>query len=247
MSASARASRPERRETLAAGVRAALAAVLLLASAPPSSAATWYTVEVIGFEHLDDSALSTEHWPSDPGAPDTDRAVALAGGGSGGFRLLGSGSLRLREVASLLARSSRYRPVLHLAWRQPGFTRSEAREVYISSALPNPFRERGTRPAMNGADGTASGLLGLAGTRSDRAVLEGTLRLHRARYLHLEADMLHYRPRASAAEATAASVFRLRESRRMRSGELHYFDHPLFGLLVVVIPYRVPEPESTVE
>lgn len=35
------------------------------------------------------------------------------------------------------------------------------------------------------------------------------------------------------------------ESRRMRSGELHYLDHPLFGVMVKVIPY-VPEetPES---
>ena len=36
------------------------------------------------------------------------------------------------------------------------------------------------------------------------------------------------------------------ESRRMRSGELHYLDHPLFGVMVKVIPY-VPdhqEPEN---
>ena len=33
------------------------------------------------------------------------------------------------------------------------------------------------------------------------------------------------------------------ESRRMRSGELHYLDHPLFGVMVKVVPY-FPEPEE---
>ena len=33
----------------------------------------------------------------------------------------------------------------------------------------------------------------------------------------------------------------LNESRRMRSGELHYLDNPMFGVLVKVVPYA---PES---
>ena len=36
------------------------------------------------------------------------------------------------------------------------------------------------------------------------------------------------------------------ESRRMRSGELHYLDHPLFGVMVKVVPY-FPEPEDATE
>ena len=36
------------------------------------------------------------------------------------------------------------------------------------------------------------------------------------------------------------TLFRLTQTRRMRSGELHYLDHPLFGLLVQVRPYELP-------
>lgn len=36
----------------------------------------------------------------------------------------------------------------------------------------------------------------------------------------------------------------LNESRRMRSDELHYLDHPLFGMLVKVTSYEAPEPEE---
>ncbi|OUS25615.1 hypothetical protein A9Q99_20740 [Gammaproteobacteria bacterium 45_16_T64] len=35
----------------------------------------------------------------------------------------------------------------------------------------------------------------------------------------------------------------LNESRRMRSGELHYLDHPLFGMLVKIVPIEIAEIE----
>lgn len=38
----------------------------------------------------------------------------------------------------------------------------------------------------------------------------------------------------------------MQESRRMRSGELHYLDHPLFGVIVKVVPYY-PEAEQNTE
>ncbi len=36
----------------------------------------------------------------------------------------------------------------------------------------------------------------------------------------------------------------MRQSRRMRSNELHYIDHPLMGLLVRITPYEFPEPQA---
>ena len=88
--------------------------------------------------------------------------------------------------------------------------------------------------------------------------VEGTIRLYRGRYLHFNADLVYFRPRP---ESTSEEVFldeevyltepevipthfRLIESRRMRSNELHYLDHPLFGLLIRVTPYELPLPEE---
>ncbi|HKK05756.1 MAG TPA: CsiV family protein [Gammaproteobacteria bacterium] len=48
-------------------------------------------------------------------------------------------------------------------------------------------------------------------------------------------------PNASAAPARTPVVFQLDEERRVRSGELHYFDHPGFGVLVQVTPYTPPK------
>lgn len=35
-------------------------------------------------------------------------------------------------------------------------------------------------------------------------------------------------------------IAELKQSRRMRSGEIHYLDHPLFGVIVTVNPYIIP-------
>lgn len=103
--------------------------------------------------------------------------------------------------------------------------------------------------------------------------LDGTLKLVVSRYLHLHADLhytteVHWRdredtgtPPASAhIEAAAATEgpihmtrgpngrpllsYSFQQQRRMRSGELHYLDHPVLGLLVKVTPYEPGEADS---
>ncbi len=209
-------------------------AIVLLGLAPMLRAqTTWYTIEVIVFQHLSNDGLYTEHWPADPGRPAIEGAITLTtdtGDESGqtfnpnAFQLLNSSEFQLREAAGRLKRSGGYRPLLHIAWRQPGYTRSGARKVHIHTGLPNRFR--------------ASGELDVSLSH----VVEGTLRLSRARYLHLEADLLHHRE-IPLDTPTDVTTFRLQDSRRMRSKEVHYIDHPLIGLLVLVTPYEPLEEE----
>jgi len=42
-------------------------------------------------------------------------------------------------------------------------------------------------------------------------------------------------------QQTEKRVYRLQESRRMRSNELHYLDHPLIGVLVKIVPVEIPK------
>ncbi len=39
-------------------------------------------------------------------------------------------------------------------------------------------------------------------------------------------------------------VVTLKQQRKMRSGELHYVDHPLMGLLIKVVPYKIPNADE---
>lgn len=67
-----------------------------------------------------------------------------------------------------------------------------------------------------------------AGT-SGQPLLDGTLTLTRSRYLHMAVDLIYIDP-------NTGSALQLKESRRMRSSELHYLDQPRFGALVQVTP-----------
>ena len=74
--------------------------------------------------------------------------------------------------------------------------------------------------------------------------------------MHIELD-LTYRGTAGTSsaepdapdtlsEVSLAPRYRLLTQRQMRSGELHYFDHPAFGVLVTITPVPV-EPVNPAE
>ena len=199
------------------------------------------------------------------------------------FQLLPPEEYRLMDAWNRLNKSSAYRPLLHIAWIQPGFASEDARMVHvrnsnaalgtIATPIAAPINgDDGTLPVFDEPDyaPTLSARIQVA-RDPGRAALDGTLRVHRARYLHVKADLLYYRPLDSDANAptppgsdtaglplpdspdtalieqllaeedTATRLFRLTESRRMRSAELHYLDHPLFGMLVEAWPVELPE------
>lgn len=204
----------DRRTVRAARLAAlALAATLAAGSTTPVSAADpWFAVELIAFDDLEGDGIHAEVWPADPGEPPVDDAVELANlsRAAGAFRLTPRSELRLHDTWGALRRSSRYRPLLHVGWRLPGIARDAARWAYLGPRLGG------------GRDGT---------------LVRGAARVSLARYLHLELDLLYDRPRSESHETPGDAVptrFRLRSSRRMRSNELHYIDHPLFGVLVVI-------------
>lgn len=290
-----------------------LALALAFGFAPEGRGANerWYKVELIVFERVGEENLDDEVWLANPGRPPIDESVEMSGvsaramaGDSGQdrapasrmFRLLGSGHHHLSGVWGRLRASPDYRPLLHVAWRQPGYPRRQARHVHIQG-----WKDAATGSATGPFDARA------------RPVVDGTVRLYLRKFLHLNADLLYYRedPRsrddydALSAAGTASGqetgttpaqpgsrrpaafgetatalvsplpdstragsassdaphppavpgeetgrarvdgrlepenigpplAYRLTSSRRMRPGELHYLDHPLFGLLVRV-------------
>ena len=60
--------------------------------------------------------------------------------------------------------------------------------------------------------------------------LTGQIALSRGRYLHLTLDL------AFAPPDSPGERYVLRHSRRMRSNERHYIDHPTFGVIALITP-----------
>lgn len=176
-----------------------LTSIFVLAQEP-----TEYIVELVIFQNLDPNAVNTEYWPEDPGLPSVETAIEFSEATlfNPDFELLHPQVHQMTSVAARLGQSGRYRVLLHLSWKQPAFSESEAQAVHIKSVPQN----------------------------TGGAIIDGTVRLHRARYLHLNADLILF------PEFDLSNLFRLRQSRRMRSNELHFFDHPVFGILAQVTP-----------
>jgi len=73
--------------------------------------------------------------------------------------------------------------------------------------------------------------------------VEGTVRVAVERYLHLYLDLkLVDTTLTLNADFSDYDLpeFRLNQHRRMRSKELHYFDHPKFGVIALITPYVPP-------
>jgi hypothetical protein len=188
------------------------------------------------FPGRETDAGAAEPGAAEPGtAPDTgpfdfiDPFGQLARGGDRRapfqFRILRRDELQLGEAFTRIERLGAYRLLAHGAWVQDGLDDSAAQPMNLANlGIVNP---------------------------------QGTLRLYLSRFLHLSID-LKYQPPRNGLETEAVTdpraltelelepEFRMVEQRRVaRSGELHYVDHPLFGLLFMISP--APEEGEGVE
>ncbi len=69
--------------------------------------------------------------------------------------------------------------------------------------------------------------------RTKTGKVTGTAKVSVKRYLHLDLDLL-----LETTNGPAPGRFRMQAHRRMRSGELHYIDHPIMGALIRITPVK---------
>ena len=139
------------------------------------------------------------------------------------FELLDAADLTLTEARDQLEKLSAYTLLFHGGWVQEGYPEERAKPLDISILDAS-------------------------------APLVGTLTLHKSRFLHMRVD-LRYLPTTESVPirfgdpgwsspplGSEGPRYQIDAARRLRSGELHFFDHPAFGVLIQITPE--PEPES---
>lgn len=288
-----------------------------LAALPREETVTWYDVELIVFRNLD--TRSTETWPPDAGAPDvadarplfpasadaqgesrTDVLATLNANMPTPYVPLDASSHQLTGILNSLQRSSKYEPLLHVAWTQPPLEREQA--PILRLALPDAFaRNEETEDEPNArepldehelpeSEVAPEDLPAFLQKESDADFarpLDGTVQLSVSRYLHFDLDLLYLpddfnlnvlrgatpatrewteeekaarderrrdiiealaRGDITVEEAEILSLepdeqlfqgFRVDQYRRLRSRDVHYFDHPVLGVIVMVTPREV--------
>lgn len=195
-------------------------------AADGAEAVPLYDVEVLIFSqrHVD---LAPEYWSDDRTLPVPERSAYLTLGqttDSLAFLELAPSQYRLTGAAGRLEQAPGYQVLDHVRWRQPGLPR--ARSASVSFPL-------GDRLSRNDASG--------ASVITDLPIPQGYVRVSLERFLH--ADIRLRMPAESGHPAVISEpghlpVFSLDETRRLRSGELHYIDHPALGVLIRVDAVR---------
>ncbi len=208
---------------------------LLIGANVASADSRLFDVEVIIFQqtHAD---LAEERWPMTWQPASFPRYAELASSGSpdnARFTQLSADQLRLGQTARRLDNQDRYRVLLHAGWRQPGLSQTTAPAVNI----PLGGAPSSPTPALGGTDDEDNGLA------SARPLpgLSGYLRVYVERFLHIESNLRLVDPSLRLAgrvdhlplfDSVQSPVVVMQERRRMRSGETHYLDHPVLGVIV---------------
>jgi len=139
--------------------------------------------------------------------------VAAARAEAFAVRPLAREALKLGTEYRKLQALSAYQPLVHAGWVLPGLPEGDSVPFDLKT-------------------------LGVSNPR-------GTVRVHLSRFLHITLDLTYQPPSASAPapggsdgldEIALAPQYRLQTTRSARSNELHYFDHPAFGVLVRITP-----------
>ena len=194
--------------------------------------ARWYQVEVVVFENTATMSATQEKWPALSALLDLDNSVLLSSpevnekkliqeetiekdfGNATAFTKLDLEEMELSDIISSLESSDDYKTLLFSSWRQPGYGVKNPKRVYLSE-VASKFRDEDIDPEIQ-----ELGML----------VVEGLVGIKVSKLLHVELDFIYYH---------RGTPVRLKERRKVRLRETHYFDHPLFGLVVRISPYEL--------
>lgn len=186
-----------------------------------------YEVEILVYASLqrggdDERRPVPQQWPM------VERASSL---GDAGTQMVAARVLQ--AIADNLRASRQYRPLLHWRWRQPAWSPAAARAIHVQ--IP----AGGTLPLVQPPALLDRNLLARLRTLigqgqplpPDQPLLDGTVTLAVEQFPALSVDLIYL-------DSATRLPVQLRETRRLRDGELHYLDNPRFGVLAQVSAAR---------
>ncbi len=206
-----------------------LSIVVLLLPATVFADGASIRVEVIVFQHLTQKGLHAETWPAYPALPTTQGAIELTETNKN-YSLLSPEDFQLNDIEQKLQKNH-YTILLHTAWLQPS-THAKSLHLYGKNLLDD-NNDPDTLAPYNPLE---------------QWQLNGTLKINKSNYYNVAADLALNLPiNALKNYATPSELkqwfpdqsminFALKQKARLRKDELHYFDHPLFGMLVKITP-----------
>ena len=249
-----------------------LLSMLLISAAPAADEVRYYDIELIIFESLDPAAKISEVWKHEASMEVPPLTVELGQPYPGpipkefdpklAYKPLASGELQLSEEAKLLTTSNNYRILLHTGWHQPGMDADTVLPVHINQSFLETVPTSLNPTGINTPTSEQSVPASITSGTQTRSILNGYIKIILSRYLHADIN-LTYTPNipltppavtpasmtddqeVKPIELPQPTVYLLSQTRKMRSRELHYIDHPVIGVLLLATPYEEQTPKSS--
>ncbi len=211
-------------------------------------AESWYQVEAIVFDRLYPD-LDGEQWQNEEfkirsnmvelQSPDdifnSDQELVP-------FMILDKKRNRMSGVYRVLRLSSEYRPLYHISWQQPASERRQSRHVHIQrlegEEVTTVAKTEEAVEELEEPEFIEEFIM------PDR-IVDGSIRIRSGFYLHADVDLSYFKQLPAENKVIRSSeesfsglqektVIKLKESRKIKLNEIHYFDHPMYGVILQV-------------
>ena len=145
----------------------------------------------------------------------------------------------MKEFKDLIRRSRYFRFIGEQSWYQPIPSKDNSFEIFIDSSIERGSRIFGfLRPYKGRYLHTDIDIFLAEQTQEDEILIieeSDNTNLNIEGYLFNNTGQeLQKKSLPNLQEDELIPIFQLKESRRIRSGEINYFDHPKFGLLILI-------------
>lgn len=219
--------------------------ISFLISSQIVSAESWYQVEAIVFDRLDPN-LDGEQWQNETFKlrdnmvelqwPDdilnSDQELVP-------FMILDKKRNRMYGVYRFFKLSSEYRPLYHVSWQQAASERRQSRHVHIQK-----LDGEAVIPAAKTTESSEEPEFLEELIMPDK-IVDGSIRIRSGFYLHADIDLSYFKqlpPENKIIRTSEESfygiqektVIKLKETRKIKLNEIHYFDHPMYGVILQV-------------
>lgn len=223
----------------------------------------YYDIEILLFENLKKNPNNTEIWPSSIEFEVPENSLFIGSPFPGPipanynprftFKPIKIATHQLKDEAKTLTKHKDYRILYHRSWRQPGMKRDDAVSVKFEREIPRIEYLPKTEETLEADVIEYNNIINQRLPKLNP--LKGLVKISLSRYLHIQTDIQYTRHIVlkNTDDALGISdpsfveikpqVYQLKQTRKMRSKELHYLDNPRLGLLVYITPVKIVAPQ----
>lgn len=212
---------------------------------------TGYEVELIVFEYSQSRQLESEDWSYNDMLNNVkDIAVTKNEYHDSEFMILDWQNAELSDSLKKIESNSNYNVLVKKRWKQTGLDRENAYTIDITSLIEpsSDTNQEENNKKQNTIIVKNDELTTKNMTVSDDLnimksnYIQGRVKLIMSRYLHFEVNLNYFQLQTDLPESGYKS-YPIVSERRMRSREIHYIDHPMIGVIVHAVPYKIKPPK----